>query len=460
MKRLTVSLGVMLCLVGTLSAQEIVRFKTNLGDIDVQLLRSSAPLTVENFLQYVRDGDFSNTVIHRAASFSGSAASIVQGGGFNTSLQAIRSRSSVRLEYREVNSRGTLAMARTNNPNSATNQWFFNVTNNTTTLGATNGGGYAVFGRIINSAGLAILDRMAAVPRYNLGSGFEELPLQNYSSGTPTASNFIVVTSVSLAEAAATLPTINEGGAVTVSGFGGFPAAAPGSWLEIYGSNFGDRTREWAGGDFTEGRAPTRLEEVSVTIGGQAAFVRYVSPGQLNVQVPADVPTGGTLPVVVTAKGQASQPMMLDVQPLAPGIYAPPAFKYGNAQFVTAVRPSTGALINSVVPGLPFTDAIPGETLLFYGVGFGKVEPSTVPIAGQVVTGTPRVVVPVKFKIDGVDATVSYAGLVAGSLGLYQFNVVIPPSLRRGDVKVEVEVDGQPLRQPTLYLPLTNPPAQ
>jgi uncharacterized protein (TIGR03437 family) len=440
--------------------QETVRFKTNLGDIDVLMLRGSAPLHVENFLGYVRRGDFNNTIIHRAASFGGATASIVQGGGFNTSLNAISSGSSVRLEYREANSRGTLAAARTSNPNSATNQWYFNVTNNSTTLGPNNDGfGYTVFGRIVGTAGLGVLDRMAAIRTYNLGGNFSEIPLQNYSSGNPGASNFLIVNSIEILPAPSTSPTINDGGAITVTGFGGFSAAAPGSWVEIYGTNFGTATREWAGGDFAEGRAPTSLEEVSVTIGGSAAFVRYVSPGQLNVQVPAGVATGGPLPVVVTVRGQVSPAVMLDIQAIAPGIYAPPSFKYNNAQFVTAVRPSTGALINSVVPGIGFTDAIPGETLLFYGVGFGRVTPDQ-PVAGQVITGTPTVVVPVKFKIGDQEAVVSYAGLVAGSLGLYQFNVVIPPTLTRGDHKVEIEVDGQPLRQPTLYLPVANPPAQ
>ena len=454
--RLLVSLG-LLC-AATLSAQDLVRFKTNLGDIDVQLLRSSAPLHVDNFLGYVKRGDYNNTVFHRSASFSGGPISIVQGGGFNTSLSPINSGSSVRLEYREVNTRGTLAMARTSSINSATNQWFFNVTNNTSTLGTGNGGGYTVFGRITNSAGLAVMDKLAATPTYNLdGATFSELPLQNYKSGTPTTANFLIVNSIVLAEADQNLPTINDGGVVTVSGFGGFATAAPGSWLEIYGKNFGTATREWGGSDFLSGLAPTSLEDISVTIDGASAFVRYVSPGQLNVQVPANVATGGPLPVVVVYKGVPSQPVFLDIQPTAPGIYAPAAFKYNNAQFVTAVRPSNGALINSVVPGIPFTDAIPGETLLFYGVGFGKVTPDQT-IAGQIITGTPRVVVPVKFKIGGVDAPVSYAGLVAGSLGLYQFNVVIPPTLTRGDVKVEIEVDGQPLRQPTLYLPVANPP--
>jgi len=125
---------------------------------------------------------------------------------------------------------------------------------------------------------------------------------------------------------------------------------------------------------------------------------------------------------------------------------------------VVPVRPSTGQLIATAV-GFPLVEAIPGETLLFFGVGFGRVD-STVPIAGQVVTGAPRLIAPVTFKIDDVNAEVTFAGLVAGSLGLYQFNVVIPRSLRRGDVRVEVEVDGIPLRQETLWLPVTTAPAQ
>jgi len=451
LKRLIVSLAGM-CLVAV-AQDTIVRFKTNLGDIDVQMMPAAAPLSVANFLGYVRRGDFNNTIFHRSVSNF-----VIQGGGFNTSRSQINVGSSVRLEYREANVRGTIAMARSTSINSAANEWYFNTVDNTRTLGPTNGGGYTVFGRIVNSAGLGVMDRIAAVPIYNFGAPFDTLPLQNYRSGTPTTANYVVVTSVAVLEASSLVPTVNEGGAVTVTGFGGFPTAAPGSWIEIYGANLATTTREWAGGDFIDGAAPTSLDEVSVTIGGQPAFVRFVSPGQLNVQVPATVPTGGPQPIVVTTRGQSGPAMMLDLQRLAPGLFAPPAARQGPAQFVVPVRPSTGQLIATAV-GFPLVEAIPGETLLFFGVGFGRVD-STVPIAGQVVTGAPRLIAPVTFKIDDVNAEVTFAGLVAGSLGLYQFNVVIPRSLRRGDVKVEVEVDGIPLRQETLWLPVTTAPAQ
>ena len=339
------------------------------------------------------------------------------------------------------------------------NQWFFNLANNSANLNNQNGG-FTVFGRVVNSAGLGIMDRIASVPLYNLGGAFDSIPLQNYRAGQqPSTSNYIVVQSITVLGAATFVPTINDGGAVTLSNFGGFAAAAPGSFIEIYGVNFAQNTREWAGSDFTDGRAPTSLDDVSVTIGGQSAFVRFVSPGQLNVQVPANIATEGQLPVVVTVKGQASPAVMLDIQAIAPGLYAPPAFKSRDQQFVVPVRPATGALVNNgSVPGIPFSEAIPGETLLFYGVGFGQVNPATIPVAGQVVTASATLAVPVKIKIGGFDAPVAFAGLVQGSLGLYQLNVVIPPALSRGDHQVEVEVDGKPIRQ-TLFLPVQARPA-
>ena len=436
------------------SQDTTVRFKTNLGDIDVLMLRASAPFTVTNFLGYVTRGDYNNTVFHRSV-----PGFIVQGGGFNTSLGKINEGSSVRNEYRESNLRGTVAMAKLGtSANSATNQWFFNLANNSANLNNQNGG-FTVFGRVVNAAGLGIMDRIAGVPLYNLGGAFDSIPLQNYRAGQqPTATNYLVVTSISILEAATFVPTINDGGAVTLSNFGGFASAAPGSYIEIYGVNFSPNSREWAGDDFIDGRAPTSLEDTSVTIGGQPAFVRFVSSGQLNVQVP-NVPTGGPLPVVVTVKGLASPPMMLDIQALAPGLYAPPGFKSREQQFVVPVRPATGALVNNgSVPGIPVSEAIPGETLLFYGIGFGQVDSATTPVAGQVVTASAKVAVPVKIKIGGIDAVVTFAGLVQGSVGLYQLNVVIPARLTRGDHRVEVEVDGNPIRQ-TLFLPVQSPPA-
>jgi cyclophilin family peptidyl-prolyl cis-trans isomerase len=137
---------------------QTVRFQTNLGDIDVTLLTDSAPATVANFLKYVNRGSFSNSFFHRSV-----PGFVIQGGGFqfDTSPKEIPADPPVRNEFRVSNTRGTLAMAKLgNDPNSATTQWFFSLANNASILNFQNGG-FTVFGRIANAAGLAVMDRIA-----------------------------------------------------------------------------------------------------------------------------------------------------------------------------------------------------------------------------------------------------------------------------------------------------------
>src|SRR5260370_6586108 len=157
--RLAGALALALFLPVTLWSQT-VRFHTNLGDIDVVLLPDSAPLTVANFLNYANRGDFNNSIIHRSV-----PGFIFQGGGYqwkDGSPVAIPSDPPVQNEYNVSNTRGTLAMAKLGtDANSATNQWFFNLANNAANLDNQNGG-FTVFGRIANSAGRTIMDRIAS----------------------------------------------------------------------------------------------------------------------------------------------------------------------------------------------------------------------------------------------------------------------------------------------------------
>src|ERR1041384_6972056 len=88
-------------------------------------------------------------------------------------------------------------------------------------------------------------------------------------------------------------------GVVSASAFGGFETIAPGSWIEIYGSNLAPVTRPWQTSDFTGDAAPTSLDGVSVTINGRRAFLSYISPGQVNAQVPAGL-SASPAQVVVT----------------------------------------------------------------------------------------------------------------------------------------------------------------
>ena len=148
-----------------------VRLSTNLGDIVLELNPGKAPKTVENFLQYVADQHYDGTVFHRVID-----GFMVQGGGFTADLQQKPTRAPVPLEASNglKNDRGTIAMARTSNPNSATSQFFINVVNNDN-LNAPkpDGYGYTVFGRVVS--GIEVVDKIRAVPTGNRGM-FQNVP--------------------------------------------------------------------------------------------------------------------------------------------------------------------------------------------------------------------------------------------------------------------------------------------
>ncbi len=151
-----------------------VRLKTTLGDIVLELYPDKAPKTVENFLQYVRDKHYDGTVFHRVIS-----SFMIQGGGFTADMRQKPTRAPVALEAGNglKNERGTIAMARTSNPNSATAQFFINVVNNAM-LDAPNpdGYGYAVFGKVIQ--GMDTVDKIKTVATGNKGM-HQNVPTDN-----------------------------------------------------------------------------------------------------------------------------------------------------------------------------------------------------------------------------------------------------------------------------------------
>ena len=341
-------------------------------------------------------------------------------------------------------------------PNSATNQWFFNESDtNASNLNFQNGG-FTVFGKVADAASLAIMDKIAAVPVPSPGplpAPYDQIPLINYSGGNLTDSNYVLVQSITLLDAPSQAPAVAANGVVTASSFGGFASAAPGSFIEIYGTSLANSRRGWAGSDFTGASAPTSLDDVSVTIGGKPAFVNFVSPAQVNVQVPADVSTGGSVPVVVSYKGLSSDPVMLAINTQSAGLLAPSTFNIFGKQYVVAVHADSGDFVsNGNLPGFP-EPALPGETLLFYGIGFGPVTPASTPIAGQIVNGLTALATPLQFKIGSTAAQVLYAGFVPGLVGVYQFNVIVPKDAPTGDVPVEVTLGGDVIAQ-KLLLPV------
>jgi len=141
-----------------------VRFKTNKGDFVVELNAEKAPITVENFLSYVKKKHFDGTTFHRII-----PSFMIQGGGFaleNGKLVEKTTDKPIKNEGQNglSNKRGTIAMARTNDLNSATCQFFINVVDNAM-LDYPNNGGYAVFGKVVE--GMDVVDKIKAVPTGN-----------------------------------------------------------------------------------------------------------------------------------------------------------------------------------------------------------------------------------------------------------------------------------------------------
>jgi uncharacterized protein (TIGR03437 family) len=214
------------------------------------------------------------------------------------------------------------------------------------------------------------------------------------------------------------------GGVVSASAFGGFTSVAPGSWVEIYGSNLAAHTRQWAGSDFTGNNAPTALDGVQVNVGGQKAFVDFISSGQVNAQLPSNIGTGPAQ-ITLTNGTVTSAPFNITVNATQPGLLAPPQFKIGANQYVVAqFADGTYVLPTGAIGGVASRPAKPGETIVIYGVGFGPNDHS-IP-AGQIVTQGNQLTLPLQILFGQTSAQVQYFGLAPNFVGLYQFNVVVP----------------------------------
>lgn len=147
------------------SAMPRVKLATSLGEIVVELDTRAAPLSTANFLQYVRDGFYKGTVFHRVI-----RGFMIQGGGLDAGMHQKRTRDAIKLESNNglKNVRGSLAMARTHVPDSATSQFFINVVDNPMLdAPSPDGYGYAVFGRVVQ--GMEVVDKIRDVPVTTMG---------------------------------------------------------------------------------------------------------------------------------------------------------------------------------------------------------------------------------------------------------------------------------------------------
>ena len=158
-----------------------VRFQTTLGNFVVELYPAKAPKTVQNFVQYAKDKHFDGTIFHRVID-----GFMVQGGGFTADMAQKPTRAPIALEIDRSlkNERGTIAMARTGNPNSATAQFFINLVDNAN-LNAPqpDGYGYAVFGKVVS--GMETIDAIRRVATRNQ-NGFQNVPATPITINTAT----------------------------------------------------------------------------------------------------------------------------------------------------------------------------------------------------------------------------------------------------------------------------------
>lgn len=152
-----------------------VKVDTNMGAFVIELNAKAAPKTVENFLAYVKSGFYKNTLFHRVI-----PNFMIQGGGFVMGMEEKDTQAPIALESRNglSNVRGTIAMARTNDPNSATSQFFINVRDNRflDANQAQDGNGYAVFGKVVS--GMSTVDAIARVKTHSVGY-YDDVPIRD-----------------------------------------------------------------------------------------------------------------------------------------------------------------------------------------------------------------------------------------------------------------------------------------
>ncbi len=170
----------------------LVQLQTTLGDIYIVLYDKEAPNTVDNFLGYVDAGLYDGVLFHRSV-----PGFVIQAGGYTLNkeleLSAIDDRGRIKNEFKRSNLRGTLAMAKLGgDPDSASNQWFINLADNSANLDVQNGG-FTVFAKVVDEQGMQVADNIAALSRYNFGGVLSETPTIGFDGSKLSQEHFVFV---------------------------------------------------------------------------------------------------------------------------------------------------------------------------------------------------------------------------------------------------------------------------
>jgi cyclophilin family peptidyl-prolyl cis-trans isomerase len=248
-----------------------VRMHTSLGNIDIQLMDADAPITVANFLSYVTHGSYDSSFIHRSVS-----GFVIQGGGYTWNATAngysvIPASAPIVNEFspNRSNLRGTIAMAKLgSSPDSATDQWFFNLADNSSNLDNQNGG-FTVFGQVIGN-GMQVVDAIAALPIVNVGSPFDSLPLIAVPLGAITTQNLVIISSVTVLPVVTISSPVSKGqvynvntSTVTLSGLASDNATSVRWSNDRGGSGTATGTASWS-----TGAIPLQTGANTITVSG------------------------------------------------------------------------------------------------------------------------------------------------------------------------------------------------
>jgi uncharacterized protein (TIGR03437 family) len=225
-------------------------------------------------------------------------------------------------------------------------------------------------------------------------------------------------------------PVIRTGAVVHGASQRGDVPIAPGSLVTLYGANLAERVT-----GVSPLPLPVESEGTEVLLGGQALPILFASPGQINAQLPFNLPSNAVLQVVVRRRQQISVPESFVVAAAQPGIFTKNQQGTGQGIVVRA---------DQVTLAEPGTPARRGEAIVIYGTGLGPVTQSVGPGAPSPASPLASVVSPVTVTVGGRPASVLFAGLTPGFAGLYQVNAILAADTPVGNaVPLTIRVDGQ-----------------
>jgi len=429
-------LPLLLAVPGALFAQSqapapVYRFFTNLGNIDVTLTPSLAPMTVANFISYVNSGAYVNTIFHRLVN-----GFVAQAGGFqlqNGTIVTTPTNAPVMNEFNVTNGINTIAMAKLGtDPNSATSQWFFNLAANGSQLDGQDGG-FTVFGNV--TAGASVLTSINKLSTQDcsgdggacsftaMNSAFTDLPVSN--------GNYVIVSSIQQVPGL-TAPGFQSAASFASSSLTGI---SPGEILVIYGQDLGPS--QLTTFTVTNGALSNQLAGTQVTFNGKAAPIIYTSAGQVSVISPVSFAGLPSVDVAVSYNGIASNQLVFPVRPANPAIFTLSVSGTGDAAIR---RVSDGSIVRAASP------AAVGDVLELFGEGYGVATPGSTQPDGEVLTS----MLPVPndpttlLLIDGQSVPYLYFG---GAIinGVLQVNFTVP-QLKPGSHQIQLQVGSAPGR--------------